>query len=56
MKIALVTPYQYPYPGGVTEHVAHLDECFREWGHEVKIIAPVAEDARDVPENVSFPF
>ncbi len=52
MKIALVTPYQYPYPGGVTEHVAHLDQCFREWGHEVKIIAPVAEDSSDVPENV----
>ncbi len=52
MKIALVTPYQYPYPGGVTEHVAHLDQCFREWGHEVKIIAPVPEDATDVPENV----
>jgi phosphatidylinositol alpha-mannosyltransferase len=52
MKIALVTPYQYPYPGGVTEHVAHLDQCFREWGHEVKIIAPVAEDASDVPDNV----
>jgi len=52
MKIALVTPYQYPYPGGVTEHVAHLDQCFREWGHEVKILAPVGEDAPDVPENV----
>lgn len=52
MKIALVTPYQYPYPGGVTEHVSHLDQYFREWGHEVKIIAPCPEDATDVPENV----
>ncbi len=52
MKIAQVTPYEYPYPGGVTEHVFHLDHCFREWGHEVKIIAPVGEDATDVPENV----
>lgn len=52
MKIAQVTPYQYPYPGGVTEHVAHLDRCFRDWGHEVKIIAPVAEDAEDIPDNV----
>jgi phosphatidylinositol alpha-mannosyltransferase len=52
MKIAQVTPYEYPYPGGVTEHVAHLDRCFREWGHEVKIIAPVAENAKDVPDNV----
>lgn len=52
MKIALVTPYQYPFPGGVTEHVSHLDQCFRKWGHEVKIIAPCPEDALDVPENV----
>ncbi|OQB28226.1 MAG: GDP-mannose-dependent alpha-(1-2)-phosphatidylinositol mannosyltransferase [Chloroflexi bacterium ADurb.Bin180] len=52
MKIALVTPYQYPYPGGVTEHVSHLDHCFREWGHEVKIIAPCPEDATDIPDNV----
>lgn len=52
MKIALVTPYEYPYPGGVTEHVAHLDHWFRQWGHEVKIIAPCKEDAQDVPDNV----
>lgn len=52
MKIALVTPYEYPYPGGVTEHVSHLDRCFREWGHEVKIIAPYAEDTPNVPDNV----
>jgi len=52
MKIAQVTPYEYPYPGGVTEHVFHLDLWFRVWGHEVKIIAPCAEDAQGVPDNV----
>lgn len=40
MKIALVTPYDYPYPGGVTEHVRHLDQEFRALGHETRIIAP----------------
>ncbi|MBI3973702.1 MAG: glycosyltransferase family 4 protein [Chloroflexi bacterium] len=40
MKIALVTPYDYPFPGGVTEHISHLYACFREEGHEVRILAP----------------
>jgi len=52
MKIALVAPYEYTYPGGVNEHIFHLDRCFRDWGHEVKILAACAEDAQNVPENV----
>jgi phosphatidylinositol alpha-mannosyltransferase len=52
MKIAQITPYEYPFPGGVTEHVFHLDRCFRELGHTVKIIAPVSEDQTDLPDNV----
>ncbi len=40
MKIALVSPYDYPFPGGVTEHISHLYACFREEGHEVRILAP----------------
>jgi len=53
MKIALVTPYEYPYPGGVTEHVLHLDRCFRGWGHDVKIIAPSdAEEQGTLRDNV----
>ena len=51
MKIALVTPYEYPFPGGVTEHVSHLDRCFRGWGHETKILAPCAE-RKDLPQNL----
>lgn len=40
MKIALVSPYDYPYPGGVTEHISHLSTEFKRRGHEVHIIAP----------------
>lgn len=40
MKIALVSPYDYPYPGGVTEHVRSLAEQFMVLGHEVHVIAP----------------
>ncbi|MGI8826069.1 MAG: glycosyltransferase family 4 protein [Chloroflexota bacterium] len=40
MKIALVSPYDYPYPGGVTSHVGHLYREFSAMGHDVRIMAP----------------
>lgn len=40
MKIALVSPYDFPYPGGVTNHVRHLYREFSDLGHEVRIMAP----------------
>jgi phosphatidyl-myo-inositol alpha-mannosyltransferase len=38
MKVGLVSPYVYPLPGGVTEHVRHLYENLRKRGHDVRII------------------
>jgi phosphatidyl-myo-inositol alpha-mannosyltransferase len=40
VKIALVSPYDYAYPGGVVNHIRHLYEQFTEGGHEVRIITP----------------
>ncbi len=39
MKIALVSPYDFPYPGGVTEHIIALANGIRQQGHEVHILA-----------------
>ncbi len=38
MKIGLVTPYVYPLPGGVNQHVRHLYLNLRGRGHDVRII------------------
>jgi phosphatidyl-myo-inositol alpha-mannosyltransferase len=51
LRIGLVAPYEYPYPGGVTEHIFHLDRALRRMGHDVRIIAPCAEDT-PIPDHV----
>jgi phosphatidyl-myo-inositol alpha-mannosyltransferase len=38
VKIGLVTPYVYPLPGGVNEHVRYLYQNLRQSGHDVRII------------------
>jgi len=43
MKIALVSPYDFAYPGGVTNHISYLEHHFTKMGHEVKIIAPASK-------------
>jgi phosphatidylinositol alpha-mannosyltransferase len=52
MKIALVSPYDYPYPGGVTEHITALDEHFRALGHDTRIIAASSKDDESLDEHV----
>jgi phosphatidylinositol alpha-mannosyltransferase len=39
MKIGLVTPYIYPLPGGVNEHVRYLYDGLTARGHDVRIIS-----------------
>ncbi len=40
MRIALVSPYSWTYPGGVTRHIEALAERFIEEGHQVRVLAP----------------
>src|SRR5205814_8677249 len=42
VRVALISPYDFATPGGVTEHVTQLDEALRNLGHETTIVAPVS--------------
>jgi len=46
MRVGLISPYSYTYPGGVGRHVEALaEELFRQ-GHEVRVLAPFDPDDR----------
>jgi phosphatidyl-myo-inositol alpha-mannosyltransferase len=48
MRIALVSPYSWSYPGGVTRHIDALADQFIEDGHHVRVLAPF-----DPPDRMS---
>ncbi len=48
MKIALVSPYDFVYPGGVNIHVSSLEHQFTRMGHDVRIIAPSSGDVSGI--------
>ena len=43
MKIALVSPYDFAYPGGVANHISSLGHHLAEMGHDVRVIAPASK-------------
>ena len=40
MKIALVSPYDFTWPGGVTAHISQLSQQLIIMGHQVKVMTP----------------
>ena len=48
MRIALVSPYSWTYPGGVTRHIEALAGQFLATGHDVRVLAPY-----DPPDRLS---
>ncbi len=46
MRIALVSPYSWTYPGGVTRHIEALAEQYLAAGHDVRVLSPVDPDDR----------
>ncbi len=44
MRIALISPYSWTYPGGVTRHIEALAAELGALGHEARILAPYDPD------------
>ncbi|MGI8803739.1 MAG: lysylphosphatidylglycerol synthase domain-containing protein [Solirubrobacteraceae bacterium] len=44
MRIALVSPYSWTYPGGVTRHIEALADRFIAAGHDAHVLAPYDPD------------
>ncbi|WP_040600465.1 flippase-like domain-containing protein [Patulibacter medicamentivorans] len=40
MRVALVSPYSWTFPGGVTRHIEALARELREQGHDAQVLAP----------------
>src|SRR5437762_8540237 len=64
MKIALVSPYDWNYPGGLRDHILNLSNQFIQMGHDVRILAPGSGTKGNLSEGyiynigrtIPFPF
>jgi phosphatidyl-myo-inositol alpha-mannosyltransferase len=52
LKIGIVSPYGYPHPGGVNEHVRFTYDAMRRLGHDVRIITSKYGKERETEGNI----
>ncbi len=52
MKIAIVSPYDFSYPGGVNNHIIQLEKHFLRMGHQVRILAPRSRKGLSFPNLI----
>jgi phosphatidylinositol alpha-mannosyltransferase len=50
LRIALVSPYSWSHPGGVTRHIEALSAELIAAGHDVRVLAPYDGAPADAPE------
>jgi len=48
MKVGMVCPYDWSFPGGVRSHILGLTEALNDVGHEVEIIAPATHSEPEI--------
>src|SRR5215213_4355421 len=46
MRVALISPYSWTYPGGVTRHIEALRGELAAAGHDARVLAPFDHDTR----------
>jgi len=56
VRIALVSPYDFAYPGGVTVHVSQLKAQLQRMGHKVSILAPCSKPDDFIGEPALIPI
>jgi phosphatidylinositol alpha-mannosyltransferase len=54
MRLAIVSPYSWSFPGGVNEHIRNLGERLRERGHDVTVLAPLDGVSKQVRPPQGF--
>jgi phosphatidylinositol alpha-mannosyltransferase len=48
MRVGMVSPYDWSFPGGVRSHILGLADALHGEGHDVQVIAPATKDEPEI--------